>query len=288
MKELIINADDFGLSAGANRAVIRAWHEGILTGASLMVGGRGFDEAISLARENPGLQVGLHLTLVQGRAVLPPDDIPGLTDPEGNFPLDPVAAGMRYFFSPPAKRSLRREIEAQILRFRETGLPLSHLDGHLNIHMHPTVFDILADLMPGYGITSFRLTREDLSRDPADPGRRRIGRMLDAFIFGSLANRCRPVLERLGIFHAGEVKGLLNSGRMTEEYLLKVLDRLRDGVTEIYFHPGCKPDPDLASRMPDYLHEEELAALTSEKVGKRITALGIRLRNYRGEVKNHA
>lgn len=112
--------------------------------------------------------------------------------------------------------------------------------------------------------------------------------MLDAFIFGSLANRCRPVLERLGIFHAGEVKGLLNSGRMTEEYLLKVLDWLRDGVTEIYFHPGCKPDPDLASRMPDYLHEEELAALTSEKVGKRITALGIRLRNYRGEVKNHA
>jgi len=288
MKQLIINADDFGLSAGANRAVIRAWQEGILTSASLMVGGKGFDEAVALARQNPGLQVGLHLTLVQGRAVLPPAEIPGLADPEGNFPNDAVAAGMRYFFSPQARKSLAREIEAQILRFRETGLPLSHVDGHLNIHMHPAVFDILAGLMPRHGITSFRLTREDLARDPADPGQRSIGRRLDAFIFGSLAKRCRPVLERLGISHAGEVKGLLNSGRMTEEYLLKVIERLEDGVTEIYFHPGCRPDHELAVWMPDYLHEEELAALTSEAVRARIAALGITLRNYRGEEKNHA
>lgn len=288
MKELIINADDFGLSAGANRAVIRAWREGILTGASLMVGGKGFDEAVALARQNPGLQVGLHLTLVQGRAVLPPREIPGVADPEGNFPIDPVAAGMRYFFSPTARQSLAREIEAQILRFRETGLPLSHVDGHLNIHMHPAVFDILAELMPKHGITSFRLTREDLGRDPADPGLRRMGRMLDAFIFGRLAKRCRPVLGRLGIFHSGEVKGLLNSGRMTEEYVIKALERLQDGVTEIYFHPGCRPDHELASWMPGYLHQEELSALTSEAVRERIAALGIKLRNYRGEEKNHA
>jgi hopanoid biosynthesis associated protein HpnK len=288
MKELIINADDFGLSPGANRAVVRAWQEGILTSASLMVGGRAFEEAVSLARENPGLQVGLHLTLVQGRAALAPEEIPGLTDPDGNFPMDPVMAGTRYFFSASLKRELSREIEAQILRFRETGLPLSHIDGHLNIHMHPTVFDILAGLMPKHGITSFRLTREDLARDPADDGARRFGRKLDAFIFGRLARRCRPRLERLGIYHSGEVKGLLNSGRMTESYLLKVLERLQEGVTEIYFHPGCLPDPELASWMPDYLHEEELAALTSARVRAAIADRGIRLRNYRGEEKRDA
>jgi hopanoid biosynthesis associated protein HpnK len=288
MKKLIINADDFGLSTGANRAVLRAWQEGILTSASLMVGGRACEEAISLARENPGLQVGLHLTLVQGRAVLPPEEIPGLTDSEGKLPMDPVGAGMRFFFSGSLKGELHREIEAQILRFRETGLPLSHIDGHLNIHMHPTVFDILAELMPKHGITSFRLTREDLARDPAEHRQRRMGRMLDAFIFGRLAKRCRPVLDRLGIFHADEVKGLLNSGRMTEEYLLKVLERLQDGVTEIYFHPGCKPDPELAAWMPDYLHEEELAALTSARVRGMIADRGIRLGNYRGEEKRDA
>jgi chitin disaccharide deacetylase len=287
MKQLIVNADDFGLSSGANRAVITAYREGILTSASLMVGGSAWEEAVTLARENPGLQVGLHLTLVQGRAVLPPASIPRLVDREGNFPTNPVGAGMRYFFSPPAKQDLAREIEAQILRFRETGLPLSHLDGHLNIHMHPAVFDILVKLMPKHGITSFRLTREDLSRDPAGNGTRMVGRRVDAFIFGCLAKRCRPVIGRLGIFHAHEIKGLLNSGRMTEEYLLKVLDRLGDGVTEIYFHPGCLPDPELAAWMPDYRHQEELAALTSGRVREKIARLGIQLRNYRGEVKDH-
>lgn len=287
MKELIVNADDFGLSTGANRAVIRAWREGILTGASLMVGGKGFKEAVTIARENPGLQVGLHLTLVQGRAVLPPEEIPGLADSEGNFPKDPVAAGMRFFFSGSLKKALYREIEAQILRFRETGLPLTHIDGHLNIHMHPTVFGILAELMPKHGITTFRLTREDRGRDPAEDGKRWFGRMVDAVIFGRLAKRCRPVLNGLKIAHADEVKGLLNSGRMTEAYLLKVIENLREGVTEVYFHPGCKPDHELSAWMPDYLHEEELAALTSPNVRQRISELGIMLRNYRGEEKKH-
>ncbi len=282
MKKLIINADDFGLSGGANRAVIRAHREGILTSTSLMVGGQAFDEAVSLAKENPGLQVGLHLTLLQGKAVLSPQELPGLVDREGNFPTDPVMTGMRYFFRRSLRREMQREIEAQILRFRETGLPLSHIDGHLNIHMHPTVFAILAELMPKYGIKSFRLTRENLAQDPAMDGTRRFGRRLDAFIFARLAENCRPVLENLGIFYADEVKGLLNSGKMTEEYLLKVLDCLKPGCTEIYFHPGCLPDPELSAWMPGYLHEEELAALTSPKVREKITQQGIQLGTYRG------
>jgi len=283
MKRLIINADDFGLSDGANRAVIRAYRDGILTSTSLMTGGRAFAEAVSLARENPGLQVGLHLTLLQGKAVLPPEELPELVDREGNFPLDPVRTGMRYFFRRSLRRELQREIEAQILRFRETGLPLSHIDGHLNIHMHPTVFSVLAELMPKYGISSFRLTRENLAQDPANEGARRFGRRLDAFIFARLADNCRPVLDRLGIQYTDEVKGLLNSGRMTEDYLLKVLDRLGPGCTEIYFHPGCLPDPEIASWMPDYRHEEELAALTSSRVREKIIEQGICLGNYRGE-----
>ena len=283
MKKLIVNADDFGLSGGANRAVIRAYREGILTSTSLMVSGRACAEAVTLARENPGLQVGLHLTLLQGQAVLPPEELPGLVDREGNFPTDPVLTGMRYFFQRSLREQLQREIEAQILRFRETGLPLSHIDGHLNIHMHPTVFSILAELMPKYGISSFRLTRENLAKDPASDGTRRFGRRLDAFIFARLAENCRPVLDRLGICYADEVKGLLNSGRMTEEYLLKVLDGLGTGCTEIYFHPGCLPDPELAAWMPDYLHEEELAALISRKVRNKIAVQQIQLGNYRGE-----
>lgn len=285
MKHLIVNADDFGLSPGANRAIIRAWQEGALTGASLMVGAERFEEAVALAKENPGLQVGLHLTLVQGRSVGARSGFPPLVDPEGYFPHDPVYAGIRYFFVRSLRKQLAAEIEAQITRFLETGLPLSHVDGHLNIHMHPTVFDILCRLMPKYGITSFRLSRERLSTDLALAPRRRLGKSADAFIFDRLARRCRPMLDRLGITYTREVKGLLNSGHMTEEYLLKALDHLQDGVTEIYFHPGCGPDEELLRWMPDYRHEDELSALTSSRVMARIRETGIVLRNYRGETK---
>jgi predicted glycoside hydrolase/deacetylase ChbG (UPF0249 family) len=81
------------------------------------------------------------------------------------------------------------------------------------------------------------------------------------------------------------VKGLLNSGGMTEDYLFNALDILQDGVTEIYFHPGCHPDDELRRWMPDYCHEEELAALTSSRVKEKVKGLGINLVNYRGDIK---
>lgn len=285
MKELIINADDFGLSAGVNKAVIKAWQEGILTSASLIVGADACHEAVHLAKANPGLQVGLHLTLVQGRAVGEHATFPRICDAKGFFTDDPVHAGMRYYFVRPFRKQLRREIEAQIEAFLQTGIPLSHIDGHLNIHMHPTVFDILCELMPKYGITSFRLSREDLRSDLANDRSRLLGKAADAFIFSKLANRCRPALDRLGIGYTGEVKGLLSSGRMTEAYLFKAIEMLGEGTTEIYFHPGCLPCAEITRRMPDYRHEEELAALTSPRVKARLKELGIGLRNYRGEEK---
>jgi chitin disaccharide deacetylase len=288
MKELIINADDFGLSTGANLGIIRAWQQGILTSTSLMVGGAAFEEAVALAKENPGLQVGLHLTLVQGRSVLPRQGFPALVDDRCDFGNDPVLAGMRYFFLKPLRKQLHREIEAQIVKCLEAGLRLSHLDGHLNIHMHPVVFDILTELMPKYGIETFRLSRENLAGALAIDRRRLVGKCADAFIFASLAKRCRSRLDRLGIRYAGEVKGLLNSGRMTEDYLLRCLESVGEGLTEIYFHPGCRPCQELDRWMPDYLHDEELAALTSVPVTQKMAQLGISLRNYRGEVKSYA
>jgi hopanoid biosynthesis associated protein HpnK len=224
---------------------------------------------------------------VQGRAALRhPGGFPSIVDQQGNFTNDPVFAGMRYFFIKSLRKGLQLEIEAQIERFRDTGLPLSHIDGHLNIHMHPTVFDILLDLMPRHGIKSFRLSRERLGPDLALAPRRRLGKMVDAFIFSRLAARCRPRLDRLGIGYTIEVKGLLNSGRMTEEYLFNTLDILQEGLTEIYFHPGLTPDDELRRWMPDYCHEEELEALTSSRVREKIKGLGIRLLNYCGDTKN--
>lgn len=284
-RQIIITADDFGLSKGVNMAVEKAWQEGILTCASLMAGGAAFDDAVAIARRNPGLQVGLHLTLVQGRSVLPPSQIPGLVNEAGCFSDNPVTAGMRFFFDKSLYKPILREIEGQIQRVVEAGIPLSHVDGHLNIHLHPTVFAFLTDLMPRYGITSIRLSRERLAHNLRFDRQRRLGKTVERVIFGALAGHARPYLDRLGIRYAGEVKGVLNSGRMTEEYLLKIIDSLQDGLTELYFHPGILPDAEIARRMPDYHHEQELAAIVSPVVRQRLKELQITVQNYRGEAK---
>lgn len=285
MKRLIITSDDFGLSSGVNRAVEQGWKNGLLTGASIMPGAAAFDEAVNIARRNPGLQIGLHLTLVQGRAVLPPAELPGLVDEKGNFNENPVTSGIRYFFDRGLYCQLKREIEAQIKKVLDAGIPLTHIDGHLNIHLHPTVFRILVEMMPRYGITTFRLAQERLSHNLRFDRERKFGKTLENLIFDFLTDHARPELDRLRIVYATEVKGVLNSGRMTEAYILGIIEGLQEGLTEIYFHPGILPDAEISRRMPDYRHQEELAAITSPTVAHRLHQLQILVQNYRGEVK---
>lgn len=263
----------------------QAWKNGLLTCASIMPGADAFEEAVKIARRNPGLQVGLHLTLVQGRGVLSPDSIPDLVDKTGCFTNNPVSAGMRYFFDRGLYCQLKREIEAQIVRVLDAGIPLTHIDGHLNIHLHPTVFSILAELMPRYGISSFRLSRERLGHNLRFDRERRVGKTIERIIFGSLADNARPRLDDLNVSYAAEVKGVLNSGRMTEDYILNIVEDLQDGLTEIYFHPGILPDAEITSRMPDYRHQEELAAITSPAVKEKLQKMNIAVQNYRGDVK---
>ncbi|MGH7954311.1 MAG: ChbG/HpnK family deacetylase, partial [Limisphaerales bacterium] len=135
-RRLIVNADDFGLSRSVNQAVIRAHRDGILTTASLMVNESGFDEAVNLARENPKLGVGLHLTLLQGHSALSPEKIPSLVNSRGEFSGSPVGVGMNYFFKRRLREQLRAEIHAQFEKFHSTDLPLDHVNGHLHLHLH--------------------------------------------------------------------------------------------------------------------------------------------------------
>lgn len=285
MKQLIITSDDFGLSSGVNRAVEQGWKNGLLTCASIMPGAAAFGEAVKIARRNPSLQIGLHLTLVQGHCVLPPVEIPALVDAGGNFSDNPVTAGIRCFLDRGLYCQLKREVEAQIKKVLDAGIVLSHIDGHLNMHLHPTVFRILTELMPRYGITTFRLARERLSENLRFEPERKLGKALESLIFRFLTDHARPELDRIGILYASEVKGVLNSGRMTEAYILNIIDGLQEGLTEIYFHPGILPDAEISRRMPGYRHGEELAAITSPTVRERLRELQIQLRNYRGEVK---
>jgi len=237
-RRLVVNADDFGRSGSINHAVIRAYREGVLTTASLMVNESAFDEAVALARQNPRLGVGLHLTLLCGRATLAPAQIPALVDAQGQFTNSPAVAGFRYFFRASLRDQLRREIHAQFSKFRATGLPLDHVNGHLHLHLHPVIFKILMEDAAQLGIQHLRLT--------ADPfwlnlrlARGHWGyRALHAIIYRILTARARPILQRQRIRHTARVFGLLQNARVDEAYLLALLPALGPGDSELYSHPS--------------------------------------------------
>jgi chitin disaccharide deacetylase len=238
MRRLIVNADDFGRTPAINEAVVRAHREGILTTASLMVNEPACAEAVALAKDNPRLGVGLHLTLLCGRCALPAEQIPGLVDGSGRFSDNPVAVGMRLFFNRRLRTQLTREIAAQFERFRATGLPLDHVNGHLHLHLHPTVFGILMELAGPCGIRHFRLTYDPFRLNARLAGGQWVYRVTHYLIYRWLSARARPILGRLGIRHTTRVFGLLQNARVDEAYVTRLLRDLPPGDSELYSHPS--------------------------------------------------
>ena len=277
---LIVNGDDFGLSPQVNAGILRAHRHGILTNTSLMVTAPAWREAVDLAREQPTLGVGLHLTLVQGRAVLPARNLPTITDSDGWFPNNPTRAGLRYFFSPRARAEVRAECRAQLERFLATGLQLSHVDGHISLHMHPVVMDVVLELAAEYDVPAVRLTREDTAAGLALDPSRALAKRWEGWVFAKLAARSTSTLARAGVRHPDHLFGLHQSGHVNEAYLLGLLPRLRPGVTELYCHPAVLPCPEVERWTPAYRRDLELAALISPAVAAAVRDRDIRLVSY--------
>jgi hopanoid biosynthesis associated protein HpnK len=265
---LIVNADDFGRSHSINQAVIRAHREGILTTASLMVNEPASDEAVVFARENPKLGVGLHLSLLCGHSALPPGKIPGLVNPRGEFSDKPVATGFRYFFQRDLREQLRAEIHAQFEKFHAIGVPLDHVNGHLHLHLHPTVFHILMEGAEKLGIRHLRLTRDCLARSRRTGRGRWVYRLSHAAIYEWLSRRAREPLRQRGIKHTQITFGLLQDSHVDEDYILKLLPELPPGDSELYSHPS----------LDEFKHEFD--ALVSPHVKELVKKLGIKLIRY--------
>lgn len=275
MKRLIVNGDDFGLAEPVNEAIERAHREGILTSASLMVGGDASSDAIERARRHPTLRVGLHVVLVEGRPVLPPEEIPALVDDRGEFSTDLFSAGVRMFFAPSARRQLAAEVRAQFEAFRRTGLALDHVNAHNHMHVHPTVLGTILAVGRDYGVTAIRVPYEPALASWQALGTHPLRRALHAVGFGALAAAMRARLSRERIAANDFVFGLNESGRMTEDVVLRLVEHLPDGVSEMYFHPATRRCPEIDRTMPDYEHEQELAALLSPRVAASLERVGV-------------
>ena len=265
---LIVNGDDFGRSHAAHRAIVRAHREGILTSASLMVNEGAADHAVRLAQENPQMGVGLHVTLVGGKSSLKPSETVGLVNHRFEFGSNPTLTGIRYFFSRTVHSSLRQEMDAQFREYRMTRLPLDHVNGHLNFHLHPTVFRILKRHAHDWGIPAIRLTRDPLPLNLRLAFGRYFYRFSHAFIFGWLSRSAQPSLDRRRIHYADNVFGLLQSAHLTEDYVIRLLGALTPGTYELYAHPD----------EGDHAHETE--ALCSPRVREVVRQRGIQLIRY--------
>jgi hopanoid biosynthesis associated protein HpnK len=282
---LIINGDDFGYSEAVNRAIIQAHREGVLTSCSLMVNENAVGQAVELARATPTLAVGLHLVLVLGRAALPHADIPSITDPAGNFTDSSFRAGVQYYFSPAARRELRREMRAQFERFVATGLRFSHVDGHTHLHQHPVIFDELIRLCEEFGVRRVRVVKGEMRLSLKLDRKNLPIKLVWGTVFNLLGNWCERRLRGRGFVHPRKVYGLLQSGDMNEDYLLGLIQQIgragqvgKDGG-EIYAHPIAF-DADAKARRENPGGERELKALLSSRVRAAIETAGFRLATY--------
>jgi len=265
VKRLIVNADDFGISTEVNEAVECGHREGVLRAASLMVGAPAADDAIERARRLPGLAVGLHVVLVNGRSVLPRERIPDLVDERGDFFGDLVRAGFRFFFLPGIRAQLAAEIRAQFERFAQTGLRLDHANAQSHMHVHPTVFRLIVEIGREYGLRAVRIPREPFG------GTRTIAPWLALM---------RMRAERAGLVCNDYVFGVNDAGALTEDRVLQILERLPDGVTEIFFHPATAPFAGADKGTDRFCWADELAALTSPRVRTAIERGGIEIVTY--------
>jgi len=284
VKALVVTADDFGLSLPVNEAVEEGHRHGILTAASLMVGAPAWTDAVERARALPGLGVGLHVTLVDGRPVLPPDQVPGLVGPDGRFSNDPARFGTQLFFSPELRRQATAEIKAQFDRFRATGLPLDHVNGHQHFHMHPVAVNAIAEIAPAFGFPPVRVPVEPFRQSYAAMRDRPLQRLGSWLFYWALTRSMRRKLAAVGLPLNDQVFGVNDSGAMVEVRMLQYLDQVPDGVTELYCHPATQRWQGIDNLPPDYQAIQEFAALVSPVVRAKIEGLRLRPMPFRAAV----
>ncbi len=276
LKAAIINGDDFGFSPEVNAGIVRAHRDGVLNSASLMVAGVARDAAARAAHENPALDVGLHLVVCKGHSVLAPEKLAGVVDAAGRFVENPVLGGLRYFFNRSIRDQLRDECRAQIeLHLKLIGY-LNHIDGHLNFHAHPVLTDILVEMAAEYRVPCLRLPREPVFTTLALARDHAARKLVESVIFRSLSARAHRRMKARGLKSSDWLFGLHQSGNLSESYVMGVIDRLREGVTEIYFHPAA----DVSGTPPSPAAQLEVEILTGTKIRRRLEACGVRLTTF--------
>ena len=285
MKQVILNADDFGLTRGVNEGIIRAHREGILTSATLMANGPAFDDAIERAKANPKLGIGCHLVLSGGMAVAPRERIPSLASPDGTLPESLALLVVRVTSGSLRTDDIETELRAQIEKIRAAGIEPSHVDTHKHTHTHPRVMGVVARVAQACGISRIRNPVENLGDSWRSTRSAGLGGFLDlaaACAVRSVGSQFRALSRRYGLHSPDRFLGLAATGRLNRAALARLMEAVLEGSTEIMLHPGIW-DPELervGSRL-QHQRQTEMEALLAPEVDRVVTERGIRLITYR-------
>jgi hopanoid biosynthesis associated protein HpnK len=287
MKKLIVNADDFGLTEGVNRAIVDGHRKGIITSTTLMANGAAFVSAVASASTVPDLGIGVHLTLTQGRPVCPASRVPTIVNSEGFFYPSPGVLARRILSRKIRPEEIQNELRSQIEKIASVGIRITHLDSHKHIHLLPPIFELVINLAREYRIDCVRCPIEPASSalGPLQSGRAGWPRMAKQYLLAralSALAACQvKKVAHAGLYRPGYFFGLSQTGFLNNAILEQMLRAVPDGTSEIMCHPGYV-DADLRNTRTRLREQRqtELEALTSSSVRQLVNELGIELIPY--------
>ncbi len=279
MKRLIINADDLGADEARNEGIFEAIGEGLVTSASILPNGPALEHALGKIRSGGFEQVsfGVHLNLSEGRPLA--GDLSCLTGPDGNF-LGKAEAHRLLMKAgdSPLQGDIARESALQIERLLDAAIGITHIDGHQHIHVFPAALQIVADAAKGHGIRRMRIPDETVAHDDVRPDL-----LEEARRFAALGKAARKALDGTGIVSSDHFRGLALKGRLDLEGLLKLIETLPEGTTELMVHPGRVAAKDAFSAFSSRERERELGALLDPRFRLALDRAGVVLISF-GEI----
>jgi hopanoid biosynthesis associated protein HpnK len=289
VRRLIINADDFGVTSGVNRAIVEAHEGGIVTSATLMANGQAFEEAVSLAQARPRLGVGCHVVLVDGAPLVRQTATDSLLDPRSRTAGTPrFRDGISKFAALAllgrlAQDEIEEEAAAQIGKLQSSGIAVTHLDSHKHTHMFPQVLRPLLRAAQVRGVRAIRNPFERVrgSQLAMRPGLWR--RWTEVGVLGRLAKQFREAVRRAGMVTPDGTFAIVATGSLDERLLRRMVEHLPDGTWELVCHPGYN-DGDLRNihtRLRES-REQELRILTSQSTRDLLAANGVETISFRG------
>jgi hopanoid biosynthesis associated protein HpnK len=288
VRRLIVNADDFGFTAGVNRAIVEAHQHGIVTSTTLMANGRAFENAVVLAKTVPGLAVGCHVVLIDGEPVLDAEQLPSITSTSSS------GVGFRNGLKSFAVRALagrmdageiESEASAQICKLQSAGLSVTHIDTHKHTHLFPQVLRPLLRAARACGVRAVRnpfgpskpLRSSELLRRPG-----LWSRYAEVKILRTLAATFRDAAHSAGLITPHGTLGIVVTGALDEQLFRAIAEIIPEGTWEFVCHPGYNDD-DLkrADTRLRESRETELSILTMPEARELLSNQGIALISYR-------